>query len=38
MLRLTDLEKQVDELTRERESALERIKELESEVARLRGL
>ncbi|KAJ8102905.1 hypothetical protein POJ06DRAFT_58718 [Lipomyces tetrasporus] len=38
MLRLTDLEKQVDELNREHDSALARIKELESEVARLRGL
>ncbi|KAK9366532.1 hypothetical protein V1509DRAFT_246858 [Lipomyces kononenkoae] len=38
MLRLTDLEKQVDELTRERDVALERVKDLEAEVGRLRGL
>ncbi|KAK9455490.1 hypothetical protein V1511DRAFT_458726 [Dipodascopsis uninucleata] len=37
MLRLTDLEKQVDELLQERDSANARIKELEKEVARLRG-
>ncbi|KAK9240310.1 hypothetical protein V1525DRAFT_226308 [Lipomyces kononenkoae] len=38
MLRLTDLEKQVDELVHERDLALQRVKDLEAEVARLRDL
>ncbi|KAK9381954.1 uncharacterized protein V2V93DRAFT_366050 [Kockiozyma suomiensis] len=38
MLRLTDLEVQVEALVTERDQALKRVLELESEVKRLRGL